>query len=580
MAGFFLYHKTTSISFQKVQNVFNELDYGKGKELIIKDWNLIVFPKSDFASVSNWFESDQAIICGIGTFVYKNEFYNHALPIILKDLEEGRLSRESFVGSFIIIALVNNKLFLLRDGGHLIRLHGNSEKTIYSNAFVSILRLSDNKKQINKLAIEELLSTGLITGNDTIIEGIEFINGDTIHKDFNLIESSPAKSIDPKNRHEAINQQVENIQSYLRTVNNAIKKDETGFKFNLSITGGLDSRLLTAIALQENLDFDFYTYWRDKNDANEDFRLAMMIGDYLSIPVQYKEINKSKNLPDVLFLSLLDEGFKSCDGVIRPGSFWDEEFTTMAYRRSLAPQPFIRLTGFEGEFFRNMERLPLSKGISYKEWVRWDMIYRFAGHNFFNKKQQLIIEEKIISNVEKAIGKGPLDLYKFKKYYRKFVVPSYRSLQNNTENKFGFIFSPFADIMLSELAVSAIPFIGNSLQFEIDMLNAVSKDLAKLPNDYGFDFTKGEQTNQKLVVAIWQKLPASVKHKALSFFRNHQDSYIADLKQSSIEKKRIIERVEDLNLNLNIEKFSKRSTRNRLLINLGYFLSKNENFIK
>jgi len=580
MAGFVLFNKSTNISFQKAQSVFKELDYLRGKELSFQDWNLIVFPKLDFPDVSNWYERNQDIIIGIGTFIYKNGFYNHALPVILDDLHEGKLDSNAFLGSFIIIAFVNDKFYMLRDGGHLLRLHGNSEKDVYSNSFASILRLSKSKKHINTLAIEELLSTGLITGNDTIIEGIEFINGDDIHKDFTLIESSPNEADLPKNQHEAVIQQVENVKLYLRNVNRAVTINNNHFKFNFSITGGLDSRLLTAIALQENLDFDFYTYWRDKSDANEDFRLAMMIGEYLSIPVHYKEIHKSKDLIDESFLNLLDEGYKSCDGVIRPGSFWDEEFTNIAYRRSLVAQPFIRMTGFEGEFYRNMERLPLSKGISYKEWVRWEMIYRFAGHNFYDKKHQIEIENKIINNVEKVIKPGTLDLYKFKKYYRKFIVPSYRSLQNNTENKFGFILSPFADIMLSELAINAIPFLGNSLQFEIDMLNLVSKDLAKLPNDYGFDFSEGEKANQKIAVKIWQKMPESFKHQVLSLIRNHKDSYINEIKNSSVEKRRIIERVEDLKLNLDIKKFANRSTRNRLIINLGYFLYKNENYIK
>jgi hypothetical protein len=278
--------------------------------------------------------------------------------------------------------------------------------------------------------------------------------------------------------------------------------------------------------------------------------------------------------------NVFENSHNSCDGVIRPGTFWDEDTSTIGYRSALGEAPYLRLTGFEGEYYRNMEKLPLHSKRSYRSWVRWEMIYRFAGDNFKNSKSRKEIEDIIISDLEKQIGKGNLDLYQYKKYYRDILVPSYRSFQVNLENRHGFIFNPFADTVISQSAIQAIPFLGNSLAFEVDMLRRLSPKLASMPNDYGFDFLVGEPKNVSISSLVWQMLPSAAKYPLFAMYKgNYSDSLVADLENRSYLIKEILNNVRNLELPLDIDAVAKRRIRGKLVLNLGFFIINNKQWL-
>jgi len=308
--------------------------------------------------------------------------------------------------------------------------------------------------------------------------------------------------------------------------------------------------------------------------------LANNIAQYLNKPIFYQKITPAIKLREDQLISLFDEGFKSCDGIIRPGSFWDEEFTTIKYRKNLVPMPHLRINAFEGEYYRNMERLPYVSHRSSKSFVRWEMVFRFAGHNFTSHERMMQTEDRIINKLEIMFGKFSPNLIFFKEYYRQVVVPSYRSLQGNTENRFGFCISPFADLSLSYLARNAFSFLGNSLDFELTMLNRLDRELARLPNDYGFDFSAGERKSFQLGIKLWQIMPPYFKHRLFTLYRkSYKDDYIYKLSSQSAFIRLLLEYVRSLHLPLDIQKMTNRSTRGRLVLNLGYFLKVNEEWL-
>lgn len=579
MAGIFIWHEKHYYNPVSINDVYESLDYKKGNFLNYGEWNVLVFPKTGY-KIKNYIVQSDGIICGTGTFAYKGKVYEKALPLIYNDVIDNSLDLKKFWGSFLIFLCYKDKAYIIRDGAmisHLYRIRG---KAVYSNSFAGLIRSSDLKLHFNKEAATELLSTGVLTSDATLVNEIEFI----VHKKrldkLCCLHSGIDPLPDVSTRGESIKQQLEVTGTFIKRVSEDWFSYMPESHFNVSITAGLDSRLLTSLILQYHNKFDFYTYWRDENANDSDFRIAKNIAEYLKIPIKFRKTTLSNQLNDIELEQLFTSAHNICDGNIRPGFFWDEEFSTAEYRIKLSDLPYLRLTGFEGEYYRNMEHLPINSHRSYKSWVRWDMIYRFAGNNFTTKESQQKIENRIVSNLVKLLGPGHIDLLTYKNYYLKVVVPSYRSLQSNVENRFGFILNPFADTNIAYAAIQAYKYLGKSFQFEIDMLKTLNPELAGLPNDYGFNFLKGPDFKLKLSIALWSIMTPSVKHKLFSLYRKKYTSNYIDLLISRSKFIRsLLEILESAGLEVNLNSLMKRDIRGKLVLNMGFFLKNNENWI-
>lgn len=578
MAGFYIWHSSKSLNVKEINNTFSELDYTSGKHLISKDWNAIVFQKTHY-NINNYIDFKNGFIFGTGTFSYKKQFYNNALQLLINDIKNNAINLKAFWGSFVIFYSDDNKTLLLRDSAKLQRLYTNENRLSYSSSFVGFLRSQDQKLNINKETITELLSTGLVIGNETIVKEIEFVDDMSNNHPFPILYSEIQEIVSEKIYDKVVAQHAELVKGFVKDISEVWIKYLPQSILNVSITGGLDSRLITAAIMANHSNFDFYSYWRNENSKDQDFNYASFIASYLNKKLHYLPVKQSMEMSEDELKETFRIAHNSSDGVVRPGSFWDEEFSSMNYRAGLGNLPYLRVTGFEGEYYRNMERLPFKSSRSLNSWINWEMIYRFAGNNFTSAKQHSAIVERIAYKLQHLVGEKSLNLFTYKEYYRKAVVPSYRGLQNNVENRTGFIISPFADTIVSQNASLAIPYLGKSLQFEIDMLKYLSMDLAKLPNDYNFDFTRGEKT--KLAVTLWQKLPPQIKHKVFSALRGYyKDTYIASLVNQSNFITSLVDTVEQLDLPLNVHKLTLRSVRGKLILNLGYFIKHNQKWLK
>ena len=340
MAGIFIWHNSQQYNPDLINETFSSLDYSPGKYLQNSEWNVIVFPKSAY-NIKNYLNYPDGIICGIGTYSYKGKVYEKALPLIYEDIKAKKLDLNNFWGSFLIFVSISDQNYLIRDGAMLARLHGLKNKPVYSNSFVGLLRVSKNKLNFDSEAATELLSTGVITGDATIVKEIQFI---TYDKEFEYLKClhSFVNNLSPVNgRDKILNQQIEIAKSFVEKFSKDWFTYMPNSHFNVSITGGLDSRLLTALLLSVHSKFDFYTYWRSKNAQDPDFRLAKTIADHLRITLNYKKIKPSDKLDNNELFQLFTSGHNSCDGVIRPGTFWDEEFSTANYRLQLSNLPYL-----------------------------------------------------------------------------------------------------------------------------------------------------------------------------------------------------------------------------------------------
>jgi len=581
MAGLFFWHEKVKFNLGNINRAFSDLGYFKGKHLVMAEWDVLVFPKSIY-EIKNWCEFEDGSICGVGTYGYKGMVYEKALPVVFQDLLEGGVDLSAFWGSFIIMAFVNGETLLFRDGAGLTRLYKYYNSEVYSTSFAGLIEVSNTKFSFDKDAATELLTTGVLTGNNTLLKEILRIN--IGHKIGKLnIENTKALSYEAINtRKEAIHQQLEIADKYTRTVITDWLNYSSNGIVDVGITGGMDSRLLALLSIKHTTKLVFHTHWRPELMKNKDYKYAHIFAEKANININTNPIIPAMDMTATQLERNFEQSYCLSDGVIRPGAYWDEAYCTEDYRIGLCNKPYLRLLGFGGEQYRNGERIPLKSNRKLKSWIRWEMMYKFTGRYFKNENEAILIENRIETNLINQFGTREIkmNLYNYKKYIKLIQSPSYRSLQASMENRLGFCINPFLDVQLSAPAEITIPFLGQSLDFQLRMIRKLSPDLAAVPNGYGFNFAKGEPLQYKIGSILWQNFPTILKYKLYAEYKKHYFSdYIFKLKR----KHRIIEdiliEIEKLKLPLNLDKHLLVRSRSKLVLNLGYFILRNSSKI-
>ena len=580
MAGLFLWHKSKELDPYTVNESFSSLDYKKGKYLQMGDWNAVVFPKANY-DIQNWQIYREGSICGIGTFAYKGKVYDQALAVIYRDFEQKKLDKTAFWGSFIILVYAGGKFSIIRDGACLTRLYSQKDDLVFSTSLSGFIAHNQSKMTFDKDAATELLTTGVLTGSRTLVKEIQrIINGQKLDA-VNIIESASAKYKQPKNREEALEQQINITKDFFRTTTNDWLKYMPESVIDVGITGGMDSRLVAALTLNSQPKIVLHTHWRKEQQKDKDFRYAHLFAEKTGMPLHITQVLDPTEMTSEQLQKNFEEAYCLSDGVIRPGIYWDEAYSTSAYRSGLTNTSYLRYIGFGGEQYRNGDRLPLKSIRSLRSWIKWEMNYQFAGRNFASEKAAKKIEGQIKHNLVNQLGRVNLNLLGFKEYIRLIQSTSYRSLQANMENRLGFCLNPFLDTNLSVPSLLAVPFLGKSLGFQLDMINKISPKMASIPNAYGFDFEEGEPLKLKAAAILWQLLPPWIKHPIYSRLKNHfRTDYIPQMAKKHEFIRELEEIVLQLDLPINFIKHRLVRSRSRLALNLGYFLKRNKDKIE
>jgi|GEM_PF-2360861 len=582
MAGFFLWDSSVSIASEKVQSSFGELDYKEGTYLHFKTWNIVIFQKKLY-DIQNFKIFPDGIICCTGTFGYKGKVYEQALNQIFSEIQSNSIDLSAFWGSFSIIILNDRGVTLLRDGAGLSRIYQYSDQPVYSSSFAGLINILDEKMTLNTVASTELLASGVLTGDATIVNEIKRVLIGTPQHHITVFESKAKEYSAPHNRTEALNQQIEIAKKYYTTVFNDFLNYMPDIQFDIGITGGMDSRLNAVLAMHtvDKSKISLHTHWRKAGLNDSDYKYAHIFSEKTSIPLHIREVIHPHDMSQDELIANFEAAYALSDGVIRPGCYWDEAYSTENYRKNILQTPYLRLLGFGGEQYRNGERLPIKSGRSLKSWIKWEMLYFFAGRYFVSEHDAIQTENHIASNLRNVFIKNSnLNLKNYKEYIRQIQSPSYRSLQASIENRLGFCLNTFLDTQLSVPSLLCIPFLGKSLSFQLNMIKTISPETSAIPNGYGFNFNKGESALGKIRSNLWQIIPAYIKHPLYAKLKKHNISkHIPHLTEKHFFISELEEICKSTGIPLDFKKHRLVRSRSRLMLNLGYFLKKHTNKI-
>ena len=294
----------------------------------------------------NFFVIDSENLAEIGKKIYGFCIYDDGSIQIDGDLNPSKLTR---LGSYVYIDVDTDEIVLYQDfnGSYGLYLYQNEDYFALSNSFIKLVEylketehvISLNKDYANAFLFAELVS---IAYDETMVNEIEslprnyeiHINKSDKRIDFKEIDfKENSVEMDSQEGIELLDKWFYkwiNIIRYIKSISNNI---------SLDLTGGFDSRVISTIWINANINLDevrINSYHDDKHTHPEDFRIASEIGKEFGFRLN-RNFDTAKISYDNMYTSLFNSFYpKLCF------------HTEMNYKPYRYEYPVYHLTGSAG----------------------------------------------------------------------------------------------------------------------------------------------------------------------------------------------------------------------------------------
>lgn len=260
-----------------------------------------------------------------------------------------------FAGALIDLNLRRAILFNDRYGMERIYYYAVDDAFFFASEAKALLRLFPSIRRFNSVALGELVSLGCVLGEHTLFEGISVLpngacwefdpSGDCAKKSyFNCDALGVTASLDPADYPERLARTFQEIVP---------RYADPAREIGLSLTGGLDTRMMLAGIGEDAAGMHSYTFAGDKDTI--DVQLSRRIAEQQELDYEVLRLGSGffSN-----FSELAEETVFVSDGTLGVSGTHDLYFNRLA--RQIAP---IRLTGkFGSEVLRRGRILPLMGG--------------------------------------------------------------------------------------------------------------------------------------------------------------------------------------------------------------------------
>jgi asparagine synthase (glutamine-hydrolysing) len=305
-------------STQKSRKITEALAFRKTSKKIITGYytnnrNLTIgYTKDDRSRHVSIVEDYDYTVCVLGTIdiingqiVGRNRSGNTIAEIVLEELHKNKqntFSRIEGIYTCIVFNKKENKLKIFTDrcGLELTYYYLDKSKFIFSTELHSILKLISVPIETNIDSICDIFAFSTILNNKTLISGINILphaaevtlteQGIKLGEYWNFPVSYEFQDNQKDNE--------EFITESIRIIDNAVKKTTFGYEdIGIMLTGGLDSRLLGAVANQYAENINAYCFG---DRSSRDSILGARIAKRLNFQAHIQEAIQSDPLDDIV----------------------------------------------------------------------------------------------------------------------------------------------------------------------------------------------------------------------------------------------------------------------------------------
>jgi len=504
MGAFFIFHKESDISESSVLKFYLKKGLNDPFIFEIGNYKLFLFRKK-ILQLKNYYQKGDYYIFSCGSLFYKGLSYRESLQHLLQDFIKRDVDPQSLYGNYVLFFYnsISKKIYFSIDPAFIKDVYFDPINKIISTDFLAILEASSVQKNLNILAIFENLITGNLIPPDTYVNGIQRLDRINIFDIESHFPGLKVKLFFPEivnkihSYREAINHANKMLSNYFKSAKNIA--DEFGA--HIGLTGGFDSRLLLMHAKRKFSKLLTNSFWRPNSI---EYINAKSLATFAGISF-YSFENDRFNCPPLQ--EMLEQSYYFFDGQIRSENYWDEEFNLAEYTIRLSCEHFVGFHGSGGEQYRNFDRL--IKKLSLSEFIKYDLLLKKFGNVFKDKKLFYALYKNLEQKLKRLIDfpDNKIGLLELKKYQNEIWNTANRTKRVNVLNQLQFYFSPFTEYQISHSAYAYVPFLGNSLSFQIDMMRSFDPELSSVITNYGFSILDGEPFYFKLIPYIVNLLP-------------------------------------------------------------------------
>ena len=511
MGGFYLILKNKSskdtlnlIDEQKGLNVFYKKGLKLNKRITTAHFDIFTFYKKFHEVENTFFFDNNDFIIAVGTFFYKKKIGYEGITEFYNDYKNKKDWLTYFNGQYGLVLYIENELVVLNDHLGLYHIYYNTEQTIFSNSFLSVVK-SVRNKDISTQELYEFIFTGTTYGNNTIYKNVKGLDREEIKKIFPTTTTAPKKlpALD-YNGEKNLKALIELVASDLRSYFEMLKINFGEENISAALSGGYDTRLMLALMKNVNINPRLYV---SGNKTSADVKIAKLISEKenLLLDVYYNE--DIPKLSEDEFLEFITSKFYLNDGLSTKGLF----LTTSKMDLLTTKKRLLNLNGGGGEIYRDFWKL-LDKKYSLFKFVKskYDIIETSFCSKQFKKEEYLsTLAQKIkiaLKFSDDIITRQELDsIYPF------FRIRFWMSGVNKRLNYLSNAIWPFADWEFAEKS-KMIPvkykFFGT---FEAELIKFLSPQLAKYNSNYGFNFFDPLPIKYKLKTILLNNTPVALR---------------------------------------------------------------------
>jgi len=429
--------------------------------------------------------------------------------------------------------------------------------------------------QIDKIALSELLLTGGIIAPDTLVSGIKKLIQSSLNTEVGKIIQLKALS---EEDHDGETELFQEIKSSLSSYFSSFKDLFSSFGLSTGLSGGFDSRMLVAFLDKLSIKSSYFHF--RNSGASKSIQIVKKIADFINANLKFVNVSKKdESTGEEEFNQRLENGFLFCDGNIRSQLYYHELQNSAETIRNLHGQK-VNLAGIGGEQYRNSERYR-KKDYNYKEWLKYDVAYKYSVPCFDSSNDEKKVLDNIALKIAKRIGKSEkeykrINFHKVKLYLNEVYLEAVRSYRVSFENQLHHSLAPFADGVNVHNARQIIDELGDFSEFQQKLLVDVNEELAALPGSYSFTFNKKVPIHLSLINKLKDLIPKKLFYLTYTRIKkfNNDDLYFTMENKYPVTFLLHNSLIDELGLNMDVNKLKRNKYSGRLLISIAYWLRK------
>ncbi len=419
-----------------------------------------------------------------GMFFFDGQFGRDALASFFAGLDVERPSLAGTRGQFCVLARKAGRTLCFTDALGCGKIYHTPDVSVVASAFIGVAESLD-AVTLDEQGCYEYAWAHVPSGDKTFLREVRALPaGQALRLDGSprlvalpaldlfepdAVDEAPKRLVD---RH--VQRARDSFALYARTF---------GDRLSISLSGGYDSRLALALALDAGVRPHVFTF---RVAGLQDHHVAEHIAGKENLELEIVEKSIEETIPLEAFPDHVDGNYCRFDGWKVDGLF--DDGVDAADRQARVGDGRVKVNGGLGEIYRNFFYLPDGR-YALRE-VVWSFFSQYAPSACTPLFSPKAYETAIGAEIARAIGAaGPhLDRAHVEAVYPLFRGRFWTAREISLNQYFGPCLFPF----LEPVMIKGTPNIPIALKsygiFEGRMIRAIHPALAAYPTNYGFSF--------------------------------------------------------------------------------------------